>query len=122
MYCVCLHHLRCPKKKTTLYTAAQEKYGRASSASGKKKRKKKKKEAYLGYVGKILKQTHPDFIGCSWISDALGSLEDWLLERVSLEAVRLSFYNHRKAITSREIPGAVKQRSSWKSFCINEMF
>ncbi|XP_023100384.1 histone H2B-like [Felis catus] len=79
-------------------------------------------EAYLGYVGKILKQTHPDFSGCSWISDALGSLEDWLLERVRLEVVRLSFYNHRKAITSREIPGAVKQRSSWKSFCIDEMF
>lgn len=70
----------------------------------------------------ILSQTHPDFSGYSWILDALGSLEDWLLEQVSLEAVRLSFSNHRRAITSREILGAVKQRSSWESFCIKEVF
>nr|XP_044600478.1 histone H2B-like [Equus asinus] len=100
------------------------------------KRRRKKKEAYFSYMGKILKQelrpsarirlaymtshfqteTHPDFSGYSWILDALGSLEDWRLERVSLEAVRLSFYNHRRAVTSREILEAVKQRSSRKSF------
>lgn len=57
----------------------------------------------------FLSQTHPDFSGCSWILDALGSLEDWLLEQVSLEEVQLSFYNYRRAVTSREILGAVKR-------------
>ncbi|XP_054366924.1 histone H2A.N [Mirounga angustirostris] len=120
MYYICLHGPRFPKKRTTLYIPAKEKYEQANSALRQKRRKKK--EAYFSYMGKIVKQTHPDFSGCSWILDALGSLEDWLLERVSLEAVRLSFYNHRRAVTSREILGAVKQRSSWKSFCINEVF
>ncbi|XP_073735522.1 histone H2A.N [Callorhinus ursinus] len=119
MYYICLRGLRFPKRRTTLYIPAKEKYEQANSALRQKRRKK---EAYFSYMGKIVKQTHPDFSGCSWILDALGSLEDWLLERVSLEAVRLSFYNHRRAVTGREILGAVKQRSSWKSFCINEVF
>ncbi|XP_064350965.1 LOW QUALITY PROTEIN: histone H2A.N [Camelus dromedarius] len=84
------------------------------SMSRRKGRKKKK--AHFSYMGKILKQTHPDFSGNSWILDALGALEDWRLECISRESVRLSLYNHRRAITSREILAAVKQRSSWKSF------
>ncbi|XP_034496401.1 histone H2B-like [Ailuropoda melanoleuca] len=119
MYYVCLHDPRFPKKRTTLYIPAKAKYECANSAL---RHKRKKKEVYFSYMGKILKQTHPDFSGCSWILDALGSLEDWLLEWVSLEAVRLSFYNHRRAVTSREILGAVKQRSFRKSFCINKVF
>ncbi|CAD7667532.1 unnamed protein product [Nyctereutes procyonoides] len=119
MYYICLHGLRFPEKRTILHIPAREKYEWANSALRKKR---KKKEVYFSYMGKILKQIHPDFSGCSWILDALGSLEDWLLEQVSLEAVRLSFYNHRRAVTSREILGAVKQRSFLKSFCVNEVF
>ncbi|XP_067570444.1 histone H2A.N [Pseudorca crassidens] len=119
MHFICLHGLRFPKKKPTIYIPAKEKDGWASSTSGKKRRKKK--EAYFSYMGKILKQTHPDFSGCSWILDALGALEDWWLERVSLEAVRLSLYNHRRTVTSREILEVVKQRCSRKSLGINEV-
>lgn len=94
------------------------KYEWASSAFGKKRRKK---QTYFSFMGKILKQTHPDFSRCFWVLDALGFLKDQQLERVSLEAVTLSFYNHWKAITSREILEAVKQRSSRKSFWIHEV-
>ena len=45
----------------------------------------------------------------------------WWLERVSLEVVRLSLYVHRRAVTSREILEAVKQRCSLKSLGINEV-
>ncbi|XP_024897600.1 histone H2B-like [Pteropus alecto] len=113
MYFICLSGLRLSKKIKT-YIPAKKKYDWISSVLGKKRRKKK--EAYLGYMGKILKQAHPDFSGCSWVLDALGILEDWRLEWLSLEAVRLSFYNHRRVVTSREILEAVKQRPSWKSF------
>ncbi|XP_049566101.1 LOW QUALITY PROTEIN: histone H2B-like [Orcinus orca] len=119
MHFICLHGLRFPKKKPTIYTPAKEKDKRASSASGKKKRKKK--EAYFSCTGKILKRTHPDFSGCFWILDARGALRTWWLERVSLEAVRLSLYIHRRAVTSREILEAVKQRCSLKSLGINEV-
>ena len=69
----------------------------------------------------FLSQVHPDFSGCSWILDALRVLKDWQLEWVSLEAVRLSLYNHRRTITTREILEAVKQRCSQKSLGINEV-
>lgn len=69
----------------------------------------------------FLCQVHPDFSGCSWILDALRALEDWQLKWVSLEAVRLSLYNHRRAITSREILKAVKQRCCQKSLGIDEV-
>ncbi|XP_058139847.1 histone H2A.N [Dasypus novemcinctus] len=119
MYYVCLDSLKFPKKKTDVYSLAERKYEWARSAFGKRRRRRwrrKKKEVYFSYMRKILKQVHADFSGCSWVLDALGSLDDWRLEWVSLEAVRLSFYNHRRAVTSREILEAVKQRLSWKSF------
>ncbi|XP_069339181.1 histone H2A.N [Eulemur rufifrons] len=119
MYFFCFGGLRFPNKKTEIYFSAKKKYEWANSAPGKKRsrrKKGKKKEAYFSYMGKVLKQTHPDFSGRSWVLDALGSLDDWQLEWVSLEAFRLSFYNHRRAVTSREILGAVKQRASQKSF------
>ncbi|XP_054945761.1 histone H2A.N [Physeter macrocephalus] len=118
MHFTCLRGLRFPKKKPIIYIPAKEKDERASSAFGKTRRKKK--EAYFSYTGEIPKPTHPDFSGCSWILDALGALEDWWLERVSLEAVRLSLYSHRRTVTSREILEAVKQRCSRKSLGINE--
>ncbi|TKC48131.1 hypothetical protein EI555_003705, partial [Monodon monoceros] len=103
-------------KKPTIYTPAKEKGERASSASGKKRRKKK--EAYFSCTGKILKRTHPDFSGCFWILDALGALEDLV---AGTETVRLSLYIYRRAVSSREILEAVKQRCSLKSLGINEV-
>ncbi|KAM9209657.1 histone H2A.N isoform 1-T1 [Dugong dugon] len=117
MYYICLDGLKFPKKKSKIHIPAKKKYEWASSAFGKKRRRRrKKKEAHFCYMGKILKQTHPDFSGCSWVLDALGSLDEWQLEWLSLEAVRLSFYNHRRAITSREILEAMNQRSPRRSF------
>ena len=108
-----------PKRKLTIYIPAKEKDEWVRSATGKKRRKKE--EAYFNYMGKLLKQVHPHFSGCSWILDALRVLKDWQLEWVSLEAVRLSLYNHRRTITTREILEAVKQRCSQRSLGINEV-
>ncbi|KAL2765412.1 H2B.N variant histone 1 [Daubentonia madagascariensis] len=119
MHFICFSGLKFPKNKTEIYFPAKKKYEWVNSAAGKnrsRRKKRKKKEAHFSYMGKILKQTHPDFSGRSWVWDTLGSLSDWQLEWVSLEAFRLSFYNHRRAVTGREILGAVKQRSSQKSF------
>ncbi|XP_064223764.1 histone H2A.N [Aotus nancymaae] len=115
---ICLNDLTFPKNKTELYFPVKKKYEWANSATGKKRRwrNKRRKEAYFSYMGKILKQTHPDFSGRSWVLYALGALNTGQLEWISLEAFRLSFYNHRRAITGREILGAVKQRSFQKSF------
>ncbi|XP_075850058.1 histone H2B.N [Microcebus murinus] len=119
MYFFCFGGLSFPNNKTEIYFPPKKKREWANSAPGNKRsrrKKSKKKEAYFSYMGKVLKQTHPDYSGCSWVLDALDSLNDWQLEWVSLEAFRLSFYNHRRAVTGREILGAVRQRSSQKSF------
>ena len=44
------------------------------------------------------------------------------LKQINLKATRLSFDKHRKAVTSRELLEAVKQRSSQKNLWINEVF
>ncbi|ELW61791.1 histone H2B [Tupaia chinensis] len=120
MYFICLNGLRFPRKKAEIYTKTKKKNDCANLAIGKKRKRRKdrrkKKEVYFSYMGKILKQTHPDFSGRSWVLDVLGSLDGCQLEWVSLEAFRLSLYNHRRAVTGREILEAIKQRASQKSF------
>ncbi|XP_053511831.1 histone H2A.N [Artibeus jamaicensis] len=61
---------------------AKKKYEWASSAFGK--RGEGKRRPIFGYMGKILKQMHSDFSGCSW---ALRALQ---------EVGSLSFYNHQQ--------------------------
>ncbi|XP_036622306.1 histone H2B-like [Trichosurus vulpecula] len=69
----------------------------------------KKKEFYSSYIAKILKQVHQDFSGYSWALAILWSLDNWLFEKAILEAVRLSFFNHRQVVTVREMIAALKQ-------------
>ncbi|XP_007485607.1 histone H2A.N isoform X2 [Monodelphis domestica] len=69
----------------------------------------KKKDFYFSYIAKILKQVHQDFSGYSWVLDALWSLDYYLFEQATLEAVRLSFYNHRRVVTSREMLEALNK-------------
>ncbi|XP_072501057.1 histone H2A.N [Notamacropus eugenii] len=69
----------------------------------------KKKEFYSSYIAKILKQVHQDFSGYSWALDILWSLDNWLFEQAVLEAVRLSFFNHRQMVTIREVIEALRQ-------------
>ncbi|XP_074223969.1 histone H2A.N-like [Camelus bactrianus] len=109
-----LRGLQFPKKENIIYILDKEKYEWASSALGKKRRKKK--ELYFSFMGKNPRANPPRLHECSWVLEALGFLKNWQLERVSLEAVRLSFCNLRTAMTRRETLEAVKHRSSRKSF------
>ncbi|XP_051853366.1 histone H2A.N [Antechinus flavipes] len=68
----------------------------------------KKKEFYSSYIAKILKQVHQDFSGYSWVLEVLWSLDNWLFDQAILEAVRLSFFNHRQVITIREVIEALR--------------
>lgn len=69
----------------------------------KKKRGKKRVESYATYVYKVLKQVHP-YIGIS--SKAMFIMNSFvkdILDRISDEATRLTNYNKRTTVTSREI-------------------
>nr|XP_033188013.1 histone H2B-like [Bombus vancouverensis nearcticus] len=73
-----------------------------------RKKKKKRKENYGIYIYKVLKQVHPD-TGIS--SNAMSVMNNFLqdiFEKIAVESSRLSEYNKRNTITSREIQTAVK--------------
>jgi len=78
----------------------------------KKKRRVRKSHrvhnTYASYIYRVLKQTHPDKgISRKAMTIMNGFVED-MFERIMTEACRLSRYNKRSTITSREIQTAVR--------------
>lgn len=74
----------------------------------KKKKKKKRKENYAIYIYKVLKQVHPDTGISSKAMSIMNSFVHDIFERLAAESSRLSEYNKRTTITSREIQTAVR--------------
>ncbi|PBC33380.1 histone H2B-like [Apis cerana] len=72
------------------------------------KRKKKRKESYGVYIYKVLKQVHPDTGISSKAMSIMNSFVNDIFERIAAEASRLSHYNKRSTITSREVQTAVR--------------
>ena len=92
---------------------AMKKSGKAQknismSKSDGKKRKKKRKESYAIYIYKVLKQVHPDTGVSSKAMSIMNSFVCDIFERIAAEASRLSHYNKRSTITSREVQTAVR--------------
>uniref|UniRef100_A0AC35GSL7 Histone H2B n=1 Tax=Panagrolaimus sp. PS1159 TaxID=55785 RepID=A0AC35GSL7_9BILA len=78
------------------------------AGDGKKIRKKARKETYSTYIYRVLKQVHPDTGISSKAMSTLNSFVNDLFERIAAEASRLTKYNKRSTITSREIQTAVR--------------
>ncbi|XP_055622661.1 histone H2B-like [Toxorhynchites rutilus septentrionalis] len=78
------------------------------SKSDKKKRKPRRKESYAIYIYKVMKQVHPDTGISSKAMSIMNSFVNDVFERIANEASRLSQYNKRSTITSREIQTAVR--------------
>ena len=74
----------------------------------KMKKKKKKNNTYSSYIYKVLKQVHPDTGISSKAMSIMNSFVNDIFERIAAEASRLSHYNKRSTITSREIQTAVR--------------
>ncbi|XP_003492167.3 histone H2B [Bombus impatiens] len=73
-----------------------------------RKKKKKRKENYGIYIYKVLKQVHPDTGISSNAMRIMNSFLQDIFEKIAIESSRLSGYNKRSTITSREIQTAVK--------------
>ncbi|KAF8402860.1 hypothetical protein HHK36_010951 [Tetracentron sinense] len=105
------------KKTTVAEKAPAEKKPKAGKrlpkegvAAGEKKKKRGKKnvETYKIYIFKVLKQVHPD-IGIS--SKAMGIMNSFIndiFEKLAQESSKLSRYNKKHTISSREIQTAVR--------------
>ncbi|CAL5209055.1 unnamed protein product [Lathyrus oleraceus] len=98
-----------PAEKAPVEPKAEKKIPKdASSTDKKKKRNKKSVETYKIYIFKVLKQVHPD-IGIS--SKAMGIMNSFIndiFEKLAQESSRLSRYNKKSTISSREIQTAVR--------------
>mmetsp|Transcript_11605 Transcript_11605/g.15789 ORF Transcript_11605/g.15789 Transcript_11605/m.15789 type:complete len:128 (-) Transcript_11605:240-623(-) len=74
----------------------------------KTKRTKKSTETYKIYIYKVLKQVHPDTGISSKAMGIMNSFINDLFEKIATEASKLSRYNKKPTITSREIQTAVR--------------
>jgi len=94
-------------KKTPSKKAA--KVAKAPKAEGdKKKRRMRRMETYQSYIHKVLKQVHPE-IGVSKKSmSIMNSFIADIFGRVATEAGRLTSYNSKATLSSREIQTACK--------------
>merc|ERR1712018_601375 len=88
---------------------AAKKGGKAQKKVSKdKKTKRRRKESYAIYIYKVLKQVHPDTGISSKAMSIMNSFVNDKFESIAAEASRLSHYNKRSTITSREIQTAVR--------------
>ena len=79
-----------------------------TTKTGYKKRHKKRKESYGIYIYKVLKQVHPDTGVSSKAMSIMNFFVNDLFERIANEASRLTKYNKKSTISSREIQTAVR--------------
>ena len=85
----------------------------AGKEGGEKKGKKKAKksvESYKIYIFKVLKQVHPDIGISSKAMSIMNSFINDIFEKLAAEAAKLTRYNKKSTITSREIQTSVRLR------------
>ena len=80
----------------------------AKAADGKKKRSKKRVDSYSTYIYKVLKQVHPDTGISKKGMSIMNSFINDIFERIAGEAGKLSTYNKKSTLSSREIQTAVR--------------
>lgn len=85
-----------------------KKVAKKVTGSSSKSRKKLKVETYKMYIYKVLKQVHPDTGISSKAMLIMNSFINDIFEKIAAEASRLSRYNKKPTITSREIQTAVR--------------
>ncbi len=81
---------------------------KVKATDAKKKRRKSRKESYSIYIYKVLKQVHPDTGISSKAMSIMNSFVNDIFGRVASEASKLSHYNKKHTISSREIQTAVR--------------
>merc|ERR1719390_342119 len=79
-----------------------------TKVESKTTRKKFKADTYKIYIYKVLKQVHPDTGISSKAMSIMNSFLNDMFDKIASEASRLSSYNKKPTITSREIQTAVR--------------
>lgn len=87
---------------------AAKKAGKAKAVKTDKKKRKKRRESYAIYIYKVLRQVHPDTGISSKAMSIMNSFVNDIFERIANESSRLSHYNKKSTISSREIQTGVR--------------
>ena len=87
----------------------EKRVGKAKSGTAEtaKRRRGKRKESYAIYIYKV-KQVHPDTGISSKAMGIMNSFVNDIFERIAVESSRLSLYNKKATISSREIQTAIR--------------
>jgi len=97
--------------QTTIKMAKTPSVGKKAAKTPKKvsaKRRSKRTESYGSYIYKVLKQVHPNTGISKRGMSILNSFINDIFERIALEASKLSRYNKKATLSSREIQTAVR--------------
>lgn len=100
---------RSPQKGAGKGGKGSKRGGKAKRRGGAAvKRRRRRRESYGIYIYKVLKQVHPDTGISSRGMSIMNSFVNDVFERVAAEASRLTKYNRRSTVSSREIQTAVR--------------
>ncbi|GLJ06826.1 hypothetical protein SUGI_0049390 [Cryptomeria japonica] len=90
-------------------TDEEEKNKKKSRGGAKKKRKgKRNADSYKIYLYKVLKQVHPEAGISSRAMGVMNSFMNDIFERLANESAKLSQYNKKNTLSSREIQSAAR--------------
>ena len=82
--------------------------GRPKGVESKEKRRKTRRQTYNIYIYKVLKQVHPDTGISGKAMNIMNSFVNDIFERIASEASKLTSYNKKSTLSSREIQTAVR--------------
>ncbi|CAM9836486.1 unnamed protein product [Discosporangium mesarthrocarpum] len=85
-----------------------KKSAKAPKKAGDKQKKQKRIESYSSYIYKVLKQVHPDTGISKRGMSIMNSFINDVFERVASESGRLTRYNKKATLSSREVQTAVR--------------
>jgi histone H2B len=94
--------------KTPATAAAKKAVKSATKKATGGKKRVKRTESYSSYIYKVLKQVHPNTGISKRGMSIMNSFVNDAFERLALEASRLSRYNKKATLSSREIQTAVR--------------
>jgi len=96
------------KSEKTPKDKREKKAGDEEKDAEKGEKQHKNYDSYATFIFKVLKQVHPDTGISNKAMAIMNSFVSDIFERIATEAGRLSRYNKRQTITSREIQTAVR--------------
>jgi histone H2B len=97
-----------PPASVKMAKTPSKKAAAAPKKAGSKKGKKRRTESYSSYIYKVLKQVHPDTGISKKGMSIMNSFINDIFERIASEAGKLSTYNKKATLSSREIQTAVR--------------